>query len=538
MFREKDFSGIDKFDGTMTKYADWSDRVGAKLRKAHPAIPRLLAWAEEHIGPVTLAKEEAMTSTDFNVVAASTEIFDILLAKTTRDLYEKRKVAGDGRGLEFWRVMRRDFGMESVDAQHAKLQLFMKPARCGSMADLHAALDRWEAIGVQIGKPVDDDFKLIALKELVPKTMLEQLSTQVQLKKFPEAMAYVKSQVIEQGYANQVAQIQKQARGGGPAPMDIGSLEKNPLTVLLAAIEKMNSAPAEQAPAEEPADLWEGSDNPLDQVLFALKGKGKGKKGQAQWNETRKCFSCGRKGHLQAQCPDQSAAEPDFKGSKGKGKGKGKWGKGIGLLGEHQAETDHSPVGPGITLGCLTLNSVELDTASGKGDFQCMPCLAPLIVEEETVPLNACTREAEYWGDYVKVEVALDSGAAECVCSPGHFPEATTTEGRALRAGVQYVCADGGKIPNLGEKNVHGLLTSGSTLDIIFQVTQVDRPLVAVSKLAKAGHRIVFEGAGGYVINGVTGERNDFKLRDGIYLLDMWIPVSGRDVPCAGGMRQ
>ena len=120
-------------------------------------------------------------------------------------------------------------------------------------------------------------------------------------------------------------------------------------------------------------------------------------------------------------------------------------------------------------------------------------------------------------------------------CTANHFTEFTMTDSRALKADIQYVCADGGKIPNLGEKRVHGLLTSGSTLDVVFQVTQVDRPHLAVSKLAKAGHKVVFEGAGGYVLNGVTGDKQDFLLTNGIYILDMWVPTAAQ---CPGGMRQ
>ena len=94
-------------------------------------------------------------------------MFDILLAKTTSALYDKRKNVGDGRGLEFWRVLKRDYGMDSTDAQYAKMQMYMRPVRCTSTAELGAALDRWEALGTQIGKPIDDDFKLTARKELV-----------------------------------------------------------------------------------------------------------------------------------------------------------------------------------------------------------------------------------------------------------------------------------------------------------------------------------------------------------------------------------
>eukprot|EP00972_Heterocapsa_arctica_P108789 16017878-Heterocapsa_arctica.AAC.1 len=72
--------------------------------------------------------------------------------------------------------------------------MYMRPARCASMAELGAALDKWESLGTQIGKPIDCDFKLIALKELVPKGMLEQMNTQTQRKGYPEAMSYVRRQ--------------------------------------------------------------------------------------------------------------------------------------------------------------------------------------------------------------------------------------------------------------------------------------------------------------------------------------------------------
>ena len=37
--RSKDFAHIDKFDGTFSQYADWVERMEAKLRRIHPACP-------------------------------------------------------------------------------------------------------------------------------------------------------------------------------------------------------------------------------------------------------------------------------------------------------------------------------------------------------------------------------------------------------------------------------------------------------------------------------------------------------------------
>ena len=206
LLREKDFSGIDKFDGTMVRFADWSDRMVAKMRRAHPRLDAALTWTEAQTEPITVETERAMNDAELNAERASAAVFDILLAKTTSALFDKRKNVGDGRGFEFWRVLKRDYGMDSTDAQYAKMQMYMRPARCTSTAELGAALDKWESLGMQIGKPIDDDFKLIALKELVPKNIHDLMSTQVQLRKYPEAIAYVRRQVTEQRHASQVAQ--------------------------------------------------------------------------------------------------------------------------------------------------------------------------------------------------------------------------------------------------------------------------------------------------------------------------------------------
>ena len=67
-------------------------------------------------------------------------------------------------------------------------------------------------------------------------------------------------------------------------------------------------------------------------------------------------------------------------------------------------------------------------------------------------PLRVVSVSGETWGSYRKAEATLDSGAADCVCGLEHFPEEMLTEPTEQMADVQYICADGGKIPNLGSK--------------------------------------------------------------------------------------
>jgi len=118
--------------------------------------------------------------------------------------------------------------------------------------------------------------------------------------------------------------------------------------------------------------------------------------------------------------------------------------------------------------------------------------------------------------------MAIDSGAAGCVCGLDHFPGASVKEGRAPTTGVQYVCADGGRIPNLGEQSTQSMTAEGIRFDVVFQVAQVDRPLLLVSRLTKAGRMVKFEGNGGYIVNGVAGGLMRFRKQSDIYILDLW----------------
>ena len=151
------------------------------------------------------------------------------------------------------------------------------------MATLGTARDKWEALGAEIGRPVDDDFKLIALRELVPREVGDLMAAQVSLKSFPAALAYVRRHVTEQVYATQVAQVQKQAKTTS-VPMDVGSLSQQ-VIALLAGQQSVGHVSSPQGPSASTGELEVsgpdigagGEGSVLSQVLEALKGKGKGK---------------------------------------------------------------------------------------------------------------------------------------------------------------------------------------------------------------------------------------------------------------------
>ena len=59
---------------------------------------------------------------------------------------------------------------------------------------------------------------------------------------------------------------------------------------------------------------------------------------------------------------------------------------------------------------------------------------------------------------------------------------------------------------------------------IRFNISNVQRPLAAASKVAGQGNRIVLEGSGGYIESIATGERIQLRLERGVYVFDVVLP--------------
>ena len=82
--------------------------------------------------------------------------------------------------------------------------------------------------------------------------------------------------------------------------------------------------------------------------------------------------------------------------------------------------------------------------------------------------------------------------------------------------------ATGVTIPNLGEKKFIAAGEKGELRQMKVQVCDVNKALLSVSRMVKAGNRVVFDPLGSYVQDVQTGECMNLREEGGMYMLKLW----------------
>ena len=129
-----------------------------------------------------------------------------------------------------------------------------------------------------------------------------------------------------------------------------------------------------------------------------------------------------------------------------------------------------------------------------------------------------------------KVTIIFDSGASDTVVPPNICTKAIFHH--THKVGTEYECANQEVIEHLGEKRCHMSLagkdgrrdpeTEGMTMS--FQVVDVSKALLSVSKVCEQGHQVIFTASGGSILqNGDPTQTIPLRLSGGVYELDTWV---------------
>ena len=152
-----------------------------------------------------------------------------------------------------------------------------------------------------------------------------------------------------------------------------------------------------------------------------------------------------------------------------------------------------------------------------------------LTVKRNPNSINAVTPPEEW----TELEVTVDSGACDTVMPMELCKGIPVMDSPGSKEGLEYEVANGAGLPNLGERRCL-LMTVGSqkAKRIVFQVADVHKPLLSISRCADMGFMCVLGNLGGYLRDEVTGERIPLQRRDNLYILRTWVradPSQGND---------
>ena len=555
-------------------YGAWCNRARRWLSGGHSEVEQLLELVHLEVGELSRQREAqlaAAAGVPFDLDELNAAIADGIVFAGADDVGARSRAIGSRRGLELWRhlhAQHKGVGPELVQRTVAEL---LTPERVSAMSELQPALLRLrEQLRdvVAAGHPVDDLQRTIALRGILPKALLDRLDDlEDTLGTFDLKLKWVERQ-IDRAHVKSLTEQRSRTRG------------LNEVTP--AGLPAIAGGAAESAPSEAGSDPWL---NALSTMLAAVaKGKGKGKGGKSSGkggksgpkggpggaaarppaiprNFTEGCWHCGDPGHRRQECPKYSAelARLRSRGPPSKGGGKGGGVHELGcsehpavsaeaawylgqLAGSDEADGDegwaqlaevrrsgaHEPDQVVPASAEVQQEGFMLPTWARKRARQrahrCAGSLAILcrdgLPEPLVAPLSTAARSEI-------IEAVVDSGAEDSVAPPGLFPGEVLPSPMS-REGRRYRAANGSPIPNLGQTLAHFWDADGAVCGIPFQVAQVERPLISVSRMAAAGCRVSFEGDAGEILHVASGRRLPLVRRSGVYVLELRvIPASG-----------
>ena len=139
----------------------------------------------------------------------------------------------------------------------------------------------------------------------------------------------------------------------------------------------------------------------------------------------------------------------------------------------------------------------------------------------------------DYQG-WKEIEVTIDSGACDIVMPLSMCSEIPVQESERQRERMEYEVANGETIPNEGERRCL-LMTIGAHVPkkIVFQVADVHKALLSITRVADAGYECHLNNVGGYLLDTYTGEKVPITRKGNLYVMKAWVredraPAFGR----------
>ena len=130
--------------------------------------------------------------------------------------------------------------------------------------------------------------------------------------------------------------------------------------------------------------------------------------------------------------------------------------------------------------------------------------------------------------EYTYVWALVDSGAGANVARKGQFPNSVQVDAPRITLSA----ANGELMPNQGARKVMALNRDGTQTARVFYEADVEMPILAVTELTQEGDQgseVRFRKKDGFIEDNLTGHREHFVKRKGVYFVKVFVPKASSD---------
>lgn len=570
------------FDGKAERFDEWKAKLIAYLRLSTPGCQEWIEWAKDKNELIDEDDVKNEYLGDYQkVLDFGVKIYSVLLALTEGDAFRIVHSVQSGNGLEAIRVLWRRYEPKTPGTKRAVLKAILAMPTAKKPEEVEKILLHSEGLmrkyECMSNYTLPDDLKVNILLEICPKDFREHLEVATKDKDYKEVRDEVYSYIERKRelFGNQLKAMEVDN-----AELKAKERENENMNNWGG---DMYAWDDNFGPIDDELNYWnhkggkKGYNNSWNskgkgkngyQGGGAYKGKGEGEhegaskgKGEGGGGFQGSCHWCGEWGHSQSRC---RAKDTYMEGVRQQGKGQHQGGQHQGG-GAYNVEPEQQQHRPGLEaleyqrmsrvewpslcrLECNNAYSALEDNEQEEQHMNIeefkefkeikynkvkMPNVKRLKAvtvakRRKKMELNCmCARKGGGQGEEVyavnneqkSIWITVDSGASENVIAEKMAPMTKTRPSRGSQSGVQYVTANGSCVKNQGEKHLKVVTQEGQKCTINMQVTDVQKPLMSVSRICDAGHRVVFTKEGGYIENLMDGKRTTFPRVDNVYRL-------------------
>ena len=472
-------------------------------------------------------------------------LYSVLIKVTTLEPKVYVMNAGLGNGLKAWRELSTWYDPSGGEDRPAALEGITSPpiTRATTNTEASKNLQEFEVLlrgFEQRFGVLDGDTKMVGLKKVLPLTLIQSNLRGKKFKDYKEMRRVVVDYINDRSadfnakdgssinavepHAQCIHNHQQDQGKGGAAEQEalIAAVANRIKGALGKKGAKGDGKGGKKGDGKEQRGLWKG--------YGGQGGGGKGygnSSGGGRINPDIICFNCGEKGHPKRLCPKAKSPIQEL----------------IDEMNREEPQHEYDDEEEKGDLCLITDNPddiCEVDGAGEKGGTDQWTLMKKVpgkrkvkkVPQQDFVFSIECPGSEDKWH---KIEAPVDTAAVDSVMPRTWFPQVRLQESPKSVAGTGYTVADGRTIPNFGQKRIAFSDKAGGKSGITFQVTDVRRALVSARRLREKGNNVILDEKP-RIINKATGKVIPLTVKDGMFLLDIWVresetgPVFGRPV--------